>query len=186
MLYATAAENEAAHLVIFPYELAVVLSQICHLQVATLSPAETEAEMAAMELDILLVNEDRAPRPWIIRIWKLAVRALFYQRIRRVGPLHPVLQAIGADLTHEFGRYKPGESAIEKSLALPLFLTGSLAISRSDRDAVQARWATLKPERGWQEPIALLRRMWAEMDETGDSIRWVSQVVTWITHALSP
>lgn len=164
-------------MVLFPFEIAVVLSQVCHLQAARLLPADVETEAGALELMLVLVDEGRASRPWVIHLWKLAARALVYQRLRRVGPLHPVLQSVGADLVREFGcRYPPGESAVEKSLALPLFLAGSLALGQADRDVVRTRWATLKPERGWQEPLALLERVWSEMDATGDSVRWVRAV----------
>lgn len=162
-----------AHVVAFPYEIAVVLSHICHTP-AELSAAARTAETATTDIDLMLIDESMSNRPTAVRIWKLAARALLYQRVRRVGALHPVLRAVSTDLQREFSAYGgPPASAFEKALALPLFLAGTLAISQADRDAVEAHWATLRPERGWREPIALLRRLWAEVDETGDTVRWV-------------
>lgn len=170
--YPTKAENQAAHCHIFPYELAVVLSSVVHLS-PLLTPSALLDRATSLELDVLLVDDETASKPWTVRIWKLAVRVVIYQRVRGVGALHPVVQSLASDLVREFGRYDPRFSSVEKSLAFPLFLAGTVSLREGERDLVRALWGTLKPERGWDEPRALLERVWAEMDGTGRTVQWV-------------
>lgn len=184
-LYPSPEQNLAAHFGIFPYDLGVCLSQICHLAPASF-PGERDVDAAQLDSAILAVDEnDHDGTPLLsVSVWKLATRALLHQQVRGLGPLHPILKIVAADLVNAFRIGYPWTEAVppvvNKLLAFPLFVTGALALQESERQLVLALWATLSPERGFAEPLALLQRVWAEMDETGDGVRWVSPPFTLI------
>ncbi|KIR31774.1 hypothetical protein I352_05768 [Cryptococcus deuterogattii MMRL2647] len=105
--------------------------------------------------------------PRIPIIWSRAAMITLYQRIHKVGPLHPTIRAMSWDILLDL----PPQPC-RKSEIFPLFLAGATAILETQRVAVRERWVKA-PEKGFEEGLSFLENLWAHLDKTGHTLSWL-------------
>ncbi|WVR04527.1 hypothetical protein IAU60_001531 [Kwoniella sp. DSM 27419] len=106
-------------------------------------------------------------------LWRLAALVLLYQSVHRVGGLHPVLLAARdqiLSLLDSITRLPSGD--LWGFIALPAFLAACLSISANDRKRSMQHMLRPGPERLWLDNVALVEKVWEEVDETGRLPDW--------------
>lgn len=61
-------------------------------------------------------------------------------------------------------------------IALPSFLAASLSIDQHDRDRAIKHMARAGPEKVWLDNIALVEKLWEEVDRTGRMSDWYDKM----------
>ncbi|RSH95702.1 hypothetical protein EHS25_000794 [Saitozyma podzolica] len=145
-----------------PYTVPLLLHEILH---EVVSGATVNGEQfAGLEHRIrALFNQSSVPL-----IWSRAGLLVLYQRLRGAGALHPVVKAMAWDILLNL-EPKP----CLKAQVFPLFLAGTVSFLQTQRDAIRSRWVKA-PEKGFEESFQFLQALWNEMDETGQTVDWLS------------
>lgn len=62
-------------------------------------------------------------------------------------------------------------------IALPAFLAAALSIDEADRKKAMAFMIKPGPERVWLDNIALVEKVWEEIDESGRMVEWHDKMI---------
>lgn len=111
-------------------------------------------------------------------LWRLSALVLLYQSVHRVGALHPVLRRAQAEiLTLLASVTQLPNGDLWGFIALPSFLAATLSVAEADRQRAMTFLVRAGPERVWLDNIALVEKVWEEMDETGRAVDWHEKMV---------
>lgn len=97
--------------------------------------------------------------------------------MHRVGSLHPVLRRARAEtlsLLDSIVRLPNGD--LWGFIGLPSFLAASLSISETDRQRSMQHMMRPGPEKMWLDNIALVEKVWEEVDQTGKPVDWYDKL----------
>lgn len=111
-------------------------------------------------------------------LWRISALVLLYQSVHRVGPLHPVLRRARAELLTLLASVTQLPNGdLWGFIALPSFLAATLTVDEADRERAMTFLVRAGPERVWLDNIALVEKVWEEMDETGRAVDWHDKMV---------
>nr|XP_031858163.1 uncharacterized protein CI109_006405 [Kwoniella shandongensis]KAA5525235.1 hypothetical protein CI109_006405 [Kwoniella shandongensis] len=111
-------------------------------------------------------------------LWRLSALILLYQSVHRVGGLHPVLRKSQKEilsLLDSVSQLPNGD--LFGFIALPAFLAATLSITEADRARSIKHLTRPGPERVWLDNIALVEKLWEEVDETGKLPDWHDKMI---------
>ncbi|KAK8846865.1 hypothetical protein IAR55_005955 [Kwoniella newhampshirensis] len=106
-------------------------------------------------------------------LWRLSALILLYQSVHRVGGLHPVIRKSQKEilsLLDSISQLPNGD--LFGFIALPAFLAATLSLTEADRNRSMKHLTRPGPERVWLDNIALVEKLWEEVDETGRLPDW--------------
>jgi hypothetical protein len=172
-----------------PDAIVILLAEIANLCADSAAlPPERVTERAG-ELEALLRGWTPVPSPGVDasalisrtiagELWRFSALVLLYQSVHRVGPLHPVLRRARIEiLTLLASVTQLPNGDLWGFIALPSFLAATLSVDEADRERAMTFLVRAGPERVWLDNIALVEKVWEEMDETGRAVDWHDKMV---------
>jgi hypothetical protein len=104
-------------------------------------------------------------------------RDALIQSVHRVGTLHPVLRRAQVEILSLLDAIVSLPNGdLWGFIALPAFLTATLSVTESDRKRAMQHMVRPGPERMWLDNIALVEKIWEEVDTTGKSVDWYDKL----------
>ena len=97
--------------------------------------------------------------------------------MHHVGILHPTLRKARSEmlsLLDSIVRLPNGD--LWGFIGLPSFLAATLSTDEPDRQRSMQHMMRPGPERMWLDNIALVEKVWEEVDETGRSVDWYDKM----------
>lgn len=111
-------------------------------------------------------------------LWRISALVLLYQSVHRVGSLHPVLRRARVELLTLLASVTQLPNGdLWGFIALPSFLAATLSVDEADRERAMTFLVRAGPERVWLDNIALVEKVWEEMDESGRNVDWHDKMV---------
>lgn len=174
-----------------PDPIVILLSEIVNLCAdqhhGLTSPTDVKARAAALEAKLRAwtptPNAAVEPTALVSRmitgeLWRLCCLVLLYQSVHRVGGLHPVLRRAHNEILTLLGSVTQLPNGdLWGFIALPAFLAAALSIDEADRKKAMAFMIKPGPERVWLDNIALVEKVWEEIDESGRMVEWHDKMI---------
>jgi hypothetical protein len=112
-----------------------------------------------------------------LEVWRHAALIHMYRSVHRTGPLHPsVRNALAQILALSKTLDLAAPDMLHGTLACPLFLAATVAVTPEDRAACRKRLKEIGPEQVWQANLSVAEETWAETDRTGVPADWLELV----------